>query len=204
MPGGESRPAGRRTRAREGGRSRRGAARQRGGPADATGGSRLRSSWRLTGLAALTWTRKPSANDGLSYVRIPAGSFQMGCSPDDSQCYDNEKPRHSVIDHPCLPYRRDRGDGGCVPALLRAGGMRRSRFRGGRLPSDGQCHLGRSRQILPVGRRAAADGSRMGICGARRSQYRAIRPFGRHCLAWAQRGPAIPRYRAVGTESAEL
>jgi formylglycine-generating enzyme required for sulfatase activity len=34
--------------------------------------------------------------DGLTYVRIPAGLFTMGCSPGDSDCDDNEKPAHPV------------------------------------------------------------------------------------------------------------
>jgi formylglycine-generating enzyme required for sulfatase activity len=34
--------------------------------------------------------------DGLTYVRVPAGTFQMGCSPGDSRCTDDEQPPHSV------------------------------------------------------------------------------------------------------------
>jgi formylglycine-generating enzyme required for sulfatase activity len=34
--------------------------------------------------------------DGLSYVWIPPGEFQMGCSPGDDQCFDDEKPQHTV------------------------------------------------------------------------------------------------------------
>ncbi|MBI1354529.1 MAG: SUMF1/EgtB/PvdO family nonheme iron enzyme [Acidobacteria bacterium] len=34
--------------------------------------------------------------DGLEYVLIPAGEFQMGCVPDDEECYEREKPRHTV------------------------------------------------------------------------------------------------------------
>ena len=34
--------------------------------------------------------------DGLTYVWIEPGSFQMGCSSGDSSCYDDEKPRHTV------------------------------------------------------------------------------------------------------------
>jgi formylglycine-generating enzyme required for sulfatase activity len=34
--------------------------------------------------------------DGLKYVWIPPGSFLMGCSPGDGECYDNEKPSHQV------------------------------------------------------------------------------------------------------------
>jgi len=34
--------------------------------------------------------------DRLNYVWIPSGSFQMGCSPGDNECYDFEKPSHQV------------------------------------------------------------------------------------------------------------
>jgi hypothetical protein len=34
--------------------------------------------------------------DGLTYVWIPPGTFRMGCPPDDSECFDNEKPAHTV------------------------------------------------------------------------------------------------------------
>jgi formylglycine-generating enzyme required for sulfatase activity len=30
------------------------------------------------------------------YIRIPAGSFQMGCSDGDKECYEDEKPPHPV------------------------------------------------------------------------------------------------------------
>jgi formylglycine-generating enzyme required for sulfatase activity len=32
----------------------------------------------------------------LSWVEVPAGSFEMGCSPDDEDCADNELPAHTV------------------------------------------------------------------------------------------------------------
>jgi formylglycine-generating enzyme required for sulfatase activity len=34
--------------------------------------------------------------DGLRYVRVPAGSFEIGCADQDRLCSDDEKPRHSV------------------------------------------------------------------------------------------------------------
>ena len=34
--------------------------------------------------------------DGLKYVWIPPGSFMMGCSPGDTECFDDEKPSHQV------------------------------------------------------------------------------------------------------------
>jgi formylglycine-generating enzyme required for sulfatase activity len=34
--------------------------------------------------------------DGQTYVWIPPGTFEMGCSPGDAECYDSEKPVHRV------------------------------------------------------------------------------------------------------------
>jgi len=34
--------------------------------------------------------------DGLKYVWVPPGTFMMGCSPDDHECYEFEKPPHEV------------------------------------------------------------------------------------------------------------
>jgi formylglycine-generating enzyme required for sulfatase activity len=39
---------------------------------------------------------KLNSKDGQTYVYIPAGSFNMGCSPDDAECGDSERPAHSV------------------------------------------------------------------------------------------------------------
>ena len=39
---------------------------------------------------------KINPKDGLTYVWIDPGTFQMGCSPGDSECADHEKPAHAV------------------------------------------------------------------------------------------------------------
>jgi len=39
---------------------------------------------------------RENPKDGLKYVWIPPGTFMMGCSPGDSECYDEEKPAHRV------------------------------------------------------------------------------------------------------------
>ncbi len=39
---------------------------------------------------------KTNPDDGQNYVWIPPGEFQMGCSPGDNECYDDEKPPHTV------------------------------------------------------------------------------------------------------------
>ncbi len=41
-------------------------------------------------------TVKENPKDGLKYVWIPPGSFQMGCSSGDNECSDDEKPSHRV------------------------------------------------------------------------------------------------------------
>jgi formylglycine-generating enzyme required for sulfatase activity len=41
-------------------------------------------------------TVRENRTDGLKYVRIPSGTFQMGCSPGDNGCENNERPSHQV------------------------------------------------------------------------------------------------------------
>ena len=41
-------------------------------------------------------TAKVNRKDGLTYVWIPPGTFQMGCSPGDTTCDNDEKPAHTV------------------------------------------------------------------------------------------------------------
>jgi formylglycine-generating enzyme required for sulfatase activity len=39
---------------------------------------------------------RENPKDGLKYVWIPPGTFQMGCSPGDNECHNDEKPAHQV------------------------------------------------------------------------------------------------------------
>lgn len=41
-------------------------------------------------------TLRENLKDGLKYVWIPPGTFTMGCSQGDNECFDNEKPAHRV------------------------------------------------------------------------------------------------------------
>ena len=41
-----------------------------------------------------TWSNPA---DGLNYVWVPPGTFMMGCSEQDSECKDDEKPTHQVV-----------------------------------------------------------------------------------------------------------
>jgi formylglycine-generating enzyme required for sulfatase activity len=48
------------------------------------------------GTAAHAASVRTNPKDGLKYVWIQPGSFVMGCSLGDAQCFDQEKPPHSV------------------------------------------------------------------------------------------------------------
>ncbi|HKO03580.1 MAG TPA: SUMF1/EgtB/PvdO family nonheme iron enzyme [Candidatus Acidoferrales bacterium] len=41
-------------------------------------------------------TVRENRKDGLKYVWIPPGTFSMGCSPGDSECFPAEEPAHAV------------------------------------------------------------------------------------------------------------
>ena len=51
---------------------------------------------RATVAAPAPGTVIVNPKDGLKYVWIPPGTFQMGCSPGDRECDDDEKPAHKV------------------------------------------------------------------------------------------------------------
>jgi len=41
-------------------------------------------------------SKRVNSKDGLTYVWIPPGTFTMGCSPGDTECFEQEKPAHEV------------------------------------------------------------------------------------------------------------
>lgn len=45
---------------------------------------------------AVSPTTKINPKDGLKYIQVPAGKFEMGCSPGDDECGIDEKPVHEV------------------------------------------------------------------------------------------------------------
>jgi formylglycine-generating enzyme required for sulfatase activity len=61
-------------------------------PAGPTGAPVLRPSDKKVNSVVT----KVNPKDGLTYVWIPPGTFQMGCSEGDSDCSDDEKPAHLV------------------------------------------------------------------------------------------------------------
>jgi formylglycine-generating enzyme required for sulfatase activity len=59
-------------------------------------GQETRVEATLEDISPAPGTVRENPKDGLKYVWIPAGSFMMGCSQGDSECYDDEKPAHRV------------------------------------------------------------------------------------------------------------
>jgi formylglycine-generating enzyme required for sulfatase activity len=58
----------------------------------------LAFAWRTAGTLRVEAHGRTKVNrdDGLTYVWIAPGTFRMGCSSNDSECSDNEKPAHTV------------------------------------------------------------------------------------------------------------
>ena len=54
-------------------------------------------SAQQTTATVVAGTKKVNSKDGLTYVWVPPGKFQMGCSPGDAECGDDEKPVHEVM-----------------------------------------------------------------------------------------------------------
>ena len=46
--------------------------------------------------AGLTAQSDPESRPGIRWASVPAGEFQMGCTPADSECNASERPQHAV------------------------------------------------------------------------------------------------------------
>jgi formylglycine-generating enzyme required for sulfatase activity len=53
-------------------------------------------SVKIVTRAATPGATKVNAKDGLTYAWIAPGTFTMGCSSGDSECFDDENPAHQV------------------------------------------------------------------------------------------------------------
>ncbi len=67
----------------------------------------VRASYRGRGspvgrddLGGVRCVRDADAPPPVGLVRLPGGTFAMGCSPGDAECYDDEKPAHEVTVSP--------------------------------------------------------------------------------------------------------
>ena len=112
--------------------------------------------------------------DGLKYVWIPPGSFEMGSSPGDNECASDEKPPHRVAITKGFWLGQTEVTVGAYKRF--ASGDRKGHARGSglqprmeqRADADCECQLEGRAGVLHLGRRATAHGSGMGVCGARR------------------------------------
>ncbi len=96
---------------------------------------------------------KVNADDGLTYVFIPPGTFQMGCSPNDSECGNGEKPVHSVTISAGFWIGQTPVTGAAYKQIT---GTNPSYFRGDRIPvhvvswNEAQTYCGRVGMRLPT------------------------------------------------------
>jgi len=99
-------------------------------------------------------TTKVNPKDGLTYVWIPAGKFVMGCSPGDTGCDEDEKPRDVTL---------TRGFWiGQTPvtqaAYQRVRGINPSRFhKGGQLPAERVQWVGAQTYCRAIGMRLPTE-----------------------------------------------
>lgn len=53
--------------------------------------------WLAAGDAGRPLKTSVPAADGITWISVPPGGFQMGCVPEDRDCHANERPRHEVV-----------------------------------------------------------------------------------------------------------
>ena len=128
----------------------------------------------MAGLLSAQQPTRVNPKDGLTYVWIPPGKFQMGCSPADAECFDNEKPAHQVT----ITKGFWLGQTAVTQqAYERVIGKNPANHKGANLPVE-EVDWNEATGLLQGHRRAAADGSGVGIRGAGRFHGRALRQSG--------------------------
>jgi formylglycine-generating enzyme required for sulfatase activity len=85
--------------------------------------------------SAMAQAKKTKVNpkDGLTYVWIEAGTFTMGCSPDDDACQSDERPPHKVTLSKGFWIGQTQVT---QAAYMKVTGMSPSNFKGDKLPVE--------------------------------------------------------------------
>ena len=144
--------------------------------------------------AGTTWV---NPNDGLTYVWIPPGKFTMGCSPGDTNCDPDEKPREITIDRGFWMGQTLVTQG----AYKRVTGENPSFYKHGeQYPVDKVDYIEAYGYCVAVGY-AAAQRGRVGVCGE--SQHHRCALLGRSGFDCLVQGKQLRPSAPGGTEKAE-
>jgi formylglycine-generating enzyme required for sulfatase activity len=136
---------------------------------------------------------KLNPQDGLNYVWIPAGTFTMGCSPGDNECFDDEKPVHHVTLSKGFWITQTLVT---QAAYTRVIGLAPSHFKGEGLPVE---------MVSWHEAQSYCRALEMGICGTSWEHGRALRRS-KHCCVVRRHEWAATRgwHRVIPTRSEEL
>ena len=139
---------------------------------------------------------KVNSKDGHRYVWIPAGTYLMGCSAGDGECFDDEKPTHGVTISKGFwmgqtavtaeAWKRYRTTAGTNALKTEDVFGRKNWNQGGRKHAGSDNDVGRGEELLRMGVLEASNGSGVGVCGASGHNVSTFWRTGFCSLVWRQ------------------